>query len=85
MIVDGTGFGIFNIDIITQIDHTAIGHNIKEDIGCLHSDHQRTEFHLVQGIMGHTLLEHHLGIEFAGPGENYLVRFYTECSPALRP
>ena len=78
MIVNLSGFRIFNADAVHQIDDTPIGYNVIEYMVRLHRKHQRAEFHLIEGIMGNTLLENHLGVQLSGTGQNHLPRLYTK-------
>ena len=86
MIIDHTGFRLFDLDGIAQIDDTAVRHDIKEHMSGFHRQHQRTELHLVQRIMGNALLENHLRVEFSGAGQDHLPRLHPESGcHALQP
>ena len=78
MIVDDTGFCVLNVDVIAQVNDTAIGYDIKKHAGGFYRQHQGAKRHLIQGVMGDALLEDHLRVQRAFPGQDYLSWLHPE-------
>ena len=78
MIVNHTGFGIFYIDIVAQINEAAVRNNVKNHPGRFHCQHQSAKRHLIQGFMDHILLENHGGIQRTLPGQRHHAGLYPK-------